>query len=61
MKRDHNRLPDVGEPKLHPTAVCYSGGAAQFLIAYNVNPHLGRGIANKIAKAIRFSSAGYVT
>ncbi len=20
MKRDHNRLPDVGEPKLHPTA-----------------------------------------
>src|ERR1700694_406732 len=59
MKRDHNRLPDVGEPKLHPTAGATVVGARKFLIAYNVNlntPDIG--IANKIAKAIRFSSGG---
>jgi glutamate formiminotransferase / formiminotetrahydrofolate cyclodeaminase len=59
MKRDHNRLPDVGEPKLHPTAGATVVGARKFLIAYNVNlntPDVG--IANKIAKAIRFSSGG---
>jgi glutamate formiminotransferase / formiminotetrahydrofolate cyclodeaminase len=59
MKRDHNRLPDIGEPKLHPTAGATVVGARKFLIAYNVNlntPDVG--IANKIAKAIRFSSGG---
>ena len=59
MKRDHNRLPDVGEPKLHPTAGATAVGARKFLIAYNVNlntPDVS--IANKIAKAIRFSSGG---
>src|ERR1700694_4069042 len=59
MKRDHNRLPDIGEPKLHPTAGATVVGARKFLIAYNVNlntPDIG--IANKIAKAIRFSSGG---
>ena len=59
MKRDHNRLPDVGDPKLHPTAGATVVGARKFLIAYNVNlntPDVG--IANKIAKAIRFSSGG---
>jgi len=59
MKRDHNRLPDVGEPKLHPTAGATVVGARKFLIAYNVNLNTANvGIANKIAKAIRFSSGG---
>src|SRR6266403_726434 len=59
MKRDHSRLPDVGEPKLHPTAGATVVGARKFLIAYNVNLNTSDvGIANKIAKAIRFSSGG---
>lgn len=59
MKHDHDRQPDVGEPKVHPTAGVTVVGARKFLIAYNVNlntPDVG--IANKIAKAIRFSSGG---
>jgi glutamate formiminotransferase len=59
MKRSHDRQPDVGEPKVHPTAGVTVVGARKFLIAYNVNlntPDVG--IANKIAKAIRFSSGG---
>jgi glutamate formiminotransferase len=59
MKRDHSRLPDIGEPKVHPTAGATVVGARKFLIAYNVNlntPDIG--IAHKIAKAIRFSSGG---
>src|SRR6202047_4816103 len=59
MKRDHSRLPDVGEPKLHPTAGATVVGARKFLIAYNVNLNTSdAGVANKIAKAIRFSSGG---
>src|SRR5712691_4663367 len=59
MKRDHNRLPDIGECKLHPTAGATVVGARKFLIAYNVNLNTSDiGIANKIAKAIRFSSGG---
>src|SRR3974377_38820 len=59
MKRNHDRKPDVGEPKVHPPAGVAVVGARKFLIAYNVNlntPDVG--IANKIAKAIRFSSGG---
>ena len=59
MKRNHDRQPDIGEPKVHPTAGVTVVGARKFLIAYNVNlntPDVG--IANKIAKAIRFSSGG---
>src|SRR5580700_4781534 len=59
MKRNHERQPDVGEPKLHPTAGVTVVGARKFLIAYNVNLNTSDiGIANKIAKAIRFSSGG---
>src|SRR5271170_3632025 len=57
LKKNHERQPDVGEPKLHPTAGVTVVGARKFLIAYNVNlstPDVG--IANKIAKAIRYSS-----
>jgi glutamate formiminotransferase / formiminotetrahydrofolate cyclodeaminase len=59
LKKNLDRQPDVGEPKLHPTAGVTVVGARKFLIAYNVNlntPDIG--IANKIAKAIRFSSGG---
>jgi formiminotetrahydrofolate cyclodeaminase len=59
MKRNHDRQPDVGEPKLHPTAGVTVVGARKFLIAYNVNLNTSDvGVANKIAKAIRFSSGG---
>lgn len=60
MKRNPDRQPDVGEPKVHPTAGVTVVGARKFLIAYNVNlntPDVA--IASKIAKAIRFSSGGF--
>src|SRR5246127_430827 len=59
LKKNHERQPDVGEPKMHPTAGVTVVGARKFLVAYNVNlntPDVA--IANKIAKAIRFSSGG---
>jgi len=59
LKKNYDRQPDVGEPKMHPTAGVTVVGARKFLIAYNVNlntPDVG--VANKIAKAIRFSSGG---
>ena len=60
MKRNLQRHPDVGEPKVHPTAGVTVVGARKFLIAYNVNHSTcDVGIANKIAKAIRFSSGGF--
>ncbi len=59
MKNNHERQPDVGEPKVHPTAGVTVVGARKFLIAYNVNLNTSDiSIANKIAKAIRFSSGG---
>ncbi len=60
MKKNLDRQPDVGEPKLHPTAGVTVVGARKFLIAYNVNLNTSDvEIANKIAKAIRFSSGGF--
>jgi glutamate formiminotransferase len=56
---DPERHPDVGEPKLHPSAGATVIGARKFLIAFNVN--LGTDnvhVANEIAKAIRSSSGG---
>ncbi len=53
------RAPDLGDARLHPTAGAVVVGARKYLIAYNVNlstPDVT--IANKIAKAIRFSSGG---
>jgi glutamate formiminotransferase/formiminotetrahydrofolate cyclodeaminase len=59
LKKNHDRQPDVGEPKLHPTAGVTVVGARKFLIAYNVNLNTADiSVANKIAKAIRFSSGG---
>src|SRR5215468_756875 len=59
LKKNHDRQPDIGEPKVHPTAGVTVVGARKFLIAYNVNLNTSDiSIANKIAKAIRFSSGG---
>src|SRR5271154_1776988 len=60
LKRNHDRQPDIGEPKLHPTAGVTVVGARKFLVAYNVNLNTADvGIANKIAKAIRYSGGGF--
>ena len=56
---DPDRSPDIGEPRLHPTAGATAVGVRKLLIAYNV--HLNTSdvtIAKAIAKAIRFSSGG---
>jgi glutamate formiminotransferase len=59
LKKNHDRQPDIGEPKLHPTGGVTVVGARKFLVAYNVNLNTSDiSIANKIAKAIRFSSGG---
>jgi glutamate formiminotransferase len=53
------RHPDVGEPRIHPSAGATVIGARKFLIAFNVN--LGTSnleVAKEIAKAVRSSSGG---
>lgn len=53
------RMPDFGEPMIHPTAGATVIGARSPLIAYNVN--LGTAdleIAQKIAKAVRHMNGG---
>lgn len=53
------KAPDLGGPRLHPTAGAVIVGARKFLIAYNINlrtPDLS--IAKAIAKRIRASSGG---
>jgi glutamate formiminotransferase/formiminotetrahydrofolate cyclodeaminase len=59
VRTNPDRAPDIGERRLHPTAGATVVGARKFLIAYNINldtPNLQ--VANRIAKAIRFSSGG---
>ena len=53
------RRPDIGEPRVHPTAGATVVGARKFLIAYNVflnTPDVDA--AKKIAKAVRYSNGG---
>src|SRR5207245_1982703 len=53
------RRPDVGDPRIHPTAGATVVGARKALIAYNVFLNTTDvDIAKKIAKAVRFSSGG---
>ena len=57
--RDPDRSPDIGDPRLHPTAGATVVGARTFLIAYNINlntPDVD--IAKRIAKAVRSSDGG---
>src|SRR4051795_2173927 len=53
------RKPDVGDPRVHPTAGATVVGARKALIAYNVFLNTTDvDIAKKVAKAVRFSSGG---
>ncbi|MBZ5643685.1 MAG: glutamate formimidoyltransferase [Acidobacteriia bacterium] len=57
--RDPDRSPDVGEPRLHPTAGAVAVGVRKVLIAYNI--HLNTSdiaISKAIARSIRYSSGG---
>ncbi len=55
-----DRTPDIGEPRLHPTAGATIIGARKFLIALNVNLATDNlDAARQIAKAIRASSGGF--
>src|SRR6202521_3730151 len=57
--KNPDRSPDIGDPRLHPTAGATVVGARKFLVAYNVNlntPDIE--IAKRIAKNIRFSNGG---
>jgi len=57
--RNPDRSPDVGDPRLHPTAGATVVGARKFLIAYNINLSTSDlEIAKRIAKTIRYSSGG---
>lgn len=54
------RRPDVGEAALHPTAGGTVVGARGPLIAYNINLSTrDKAVADRIAKAVRFSSGGF--
>jgi glutamate formiminotransferase len=54
-----SRLPDFGEPLVHPTAGATVIGARKFLVAYNVFLNTSDvEIARKIARTVRFSSGG---
>jgi glutamate formiminotransferase len=53
------RMPDIGEPRVHPTAGAIVVGARKFLVAYNVYLNTTDvDIAKKIGKAVRFSNGG---
>ena len=57
--RNPERAPDIGEPRLHPTAGATVVGARKFLIAYNINLNTRDvSIAKAIARTIRFSNGG---
>ncbi len=53
------RMPDFGEPRVHPTAGATVVGARKFLVAYNVYLNTSNvEVAKKIGKAVRFSNGG---
>ena len=57
--RDPDRSPDIGEPRLHPTAGATAVGVRKILIAYNIYLNTSDvSVAKEIARAIRFSSGG---
>ncbi len=60
MGKNPERDPDVGEPRIHPTAGATVTGARGPLIAYNVNLCTeDLELAQRIAKKIRTSSGGF--
>jgi glutamate formiminotransferase len=57
--KNPDRAPDVGEPKLHPSAGGIAVGARPFLIAFNVNLlSSDLSIARRIARAVRERDGG---
>jgi glutamate formiminotransferase len=59
MMRNPDRSPDVGEPRLHPTAGITALGARKVLIAYNIYLSTSNvSVAREIARVIRFSNGG---
>jgi glutamate formiminotransferase len=57
--RNPGRSPDIGGPRLHPTAGATAVGARKLLIAYNIYLDTSdASIAKEIARAIRSSSGG---
>ena len=57
--RNADRTPDIGGPRLHPSAGAVAIGARKFLIAYNINldtPDVS--VAKKIARTIRALNGG---
>jgi glutamate formiminotransferase len=59
IETDPDRAPDVGEPRIHPTAGAMITGARRPLIAYNIYLRTTDvSIAKSIAKSIRHSSGG---
>jgi glutamate formiminotransferase len=60
VQLDPDRLPDLGEARLHPTAGATAVGARGFLIAYNIDlSTTDVEIAQRIARKIRHSSGGF--
>ena len=57
--RNPDRSPDIGEPRLHPTAGATAVGVRKFLIAYNIYLNTSDvSVARGIARAIRTSGGG---
>ncbi len=57
--RNVDRTPDIGGPRLHPSAGAVAIGARKFLIAYNINLDTSDvSVAKKIAHTIRASNGG---
>ena len=57
--RNPDRSPDIGEPRLHPTAGATAVGVRKLLIAYNIYLNTSDVlVARDIARAIRASSGG---
>jgi glutamate formiminotransferase len=57
--RNPGRSPDIGGPRLHPTAGATAVGARKFLIAYNIYLNASDvSVAMEIARTIRSSSGG---
>lgn len=59
--RQVERFPDIGDPRLHPTAGAAAVGAREPLIAFNINLRgADLAVAKRIARAVRESSGGLV-
>ncbi len=54
------RVPDFGDPRVHPTAGATAIGARPFLVAYNVylGPATNMPVARDVARAVRHSTGG---